>query len=84
VAESYKASIAPNKYRAFYEHAPELGSAIAAELPLQVPSLKQAEKNWEKRYLAAAVKAFGPSPVAVARKIGLRYETLHRKLKGLI
>ena len=80
-AEHYKGSLAPEKYRAFYDQVPIMGKVIAKELPLELPTLEQAERAWERRYFEAALKEFGPSPVAVARKIGLRYETLHRKLK---
>jgi len=78
--EQFKESLAPQKYRAFYEHAPVLSKSIAKELPIELPTLDQAEQQWEKRYLEQAMAKFGPSPVAVAKRIGLRYETLHRKL----
>jgi len=78
--ERYKGAIAPQRYKQFYEHAPRLSDQIAKELPLEMPTMKQAEREWEKRYLQQALERFGPSPVAVARSIGLRYETLHRKL----
>ncbi len=76
----FKESLAPEKYQAFYEHAPKLGKNIAKELPLELPTLEQAELVWERKYLEKALAEHGPSPVAVSRKIGLRYETLHRKL----
>jgi DNA-binding NtrC family response regulator len=76
----YERSLAPERYQAFYKATPVISADIAAELPVEFPTLDQAEHEWERRYLEAAMKAFGPSPVAAARKIGLRYETLRRKL----
>lgn len=78
--EQLKESIAPQKYRAFYDATPALSKNIAKELPLRIPTLDEAEAMWERRFMDEAMKSFGPSPVAVARKIGLRYETVHRKL----
>ncbi len=80
-AESYKSAFAPDRYKAFYEAAPVLSGQIAKQLPFETPTMEQAEYLWERRYLEAALKEYGPSVVVVARKIGLRYETLHRKLK---
>ncbi len=76
----YEHSLSPERYSAFYNAAPDLSADIAAELPADFPTLDQAEQEWERQYLEAVMKAYGPSPVAVARKIGLRYETLRRKL----
>lgn len=76
----YEHSLSPERYRSFYTAASDLSADIAAELPVDFPTLDLAEHEWERRYLEAVMAAYGPSPVAVARKIGLRYETLRRKL----
>jgi len=44
--------------------------------------MKQAEQEFEKKYLRQALQE-NKTITATAKKIGLRYETLHRKLKSL-
>ena len=45
--------------------------------------MKDAEREFEKKYLKAALQENDNNISKTARKIGLRFETLHRKLKSL-
>lgn len=81
VITPYKSSINPSKFKAWYKQAPSLSADIVKELPDSDLNLKDAEREFEKRYLAQALEENNGNISATARKIGLRFETLHRKLK---
>lgn len=82
----YKTSINPIKLKTFYKQAPALSSDIAKELPDVELGFKDAEKEFETKYLSNALQENHNNISRTAKKIGLRFETLHRKLKkiGLI
>lgn len=82
-AESYKGSLSPTKFKSFYKHVPELSKDIVRELPTTHLTLKEAEHEFEKQYLRTALKENDQNISKTAKKIGLRFETLHRKLKSL-
>ena len=82
-AESYKGSLSPTKFKDFYEHVPELSKDIVRELPATPLTLKQAEQEFEREYLRKALKENKGNISKTAKKIGIRFETLHRKLKAL-
>ena len=46
-------------------------------------TLKEAEQEFEKQYLSKALKEAKGSITKTAKKIGLRYETIIRKMKKL-
>ncbi len=81
--EQYKASFNPAKYELFYQKAPTLSKDILKQMPEVDLTLEQAEKEFEKQYLKKALKENNNNISQTARKIGLRFETLHRKLKSL-
>lgn len=81
--EHYKSALNPDKYHAFYDHVPELSEDIAKELPESPLPIKDAEQEWEKKFLAKALEENNHNISKTAKKIGLRFETLHRKLKSL-
>jgi len=66
-----------------YNEIPELSKDIIKELPDQPLSLKEAEHEFEKLFLTKALQEHDGNQTETARAIGLRYETLHRKLKSL-
>jgi len=81
--ENYKPSLNPLKYEALYKQAPVLSKNIVKELPESPKTLKQAEKEFEIKYLKKALEENNWNVSKTARKIGLRFETLFRKLKIL-
>ncbi|HLC75124.1 MAG TPA: helix-turn-helix domain-containing protein [Candidatus Nanoarchaeia archaeon] len=81
VLEQYKQIIQPAKLEQMYEHVPELSEHIVHFLPLQT-TWKEAEHEFERKYLHAVMSQYGTVSSA-ARAIGLRYETLLRKMKRL-
>lgn len=81
--EHYKTSLNPNKYEALYKQAPSLSKNIVKEIPETPKNLKEAEREFEKRYFEKALQENSGNISKTARKIGLRFETLHKKLKSL-
>lgn len=81
--EHYKSSLNQEKYQALYKQAPTISKDIVKELPETPAALKEAEKEFEKRYFEKALQENSGNISRTARKIGLRFETLHRKLKSL-
>ncbi len=61
--------------------APTMSREIVKELPSL--SLDEAEAEFEKRFIEKALGEQEGNISATARKIGLRFETLHRKMKEL-
>ncbi len=81
--DTYKSALNPTKLKEFYRHAPSISKNIARELPTAPLPLSIAEKEFEKAYLKKALKENKNNISKTAKKIGLRFETLHRKLKTL-
>lgn len=81
--ETYKSALNPEKLKTFYKNAPSISKNIARELPKSPITLSEAEKEFEKIYLKKALEENSSNISKTAKKIGLRFETLHRKLKSL-
>ena len=81
VLEQYKQSIRPERLEKMYEHVPELSEHIVHCLPLTM-SWKEAEREFERKYVKAVIERYVTISSA-ARAIGLRYETLLRKMRKL-
>ena len=73
----------PEKLKKMYENVNVVSDDIIANLPVRWMTLKQAEEEFEKRYLKKAMEENGNNITLTAKKIGLRYESLHRKIKRL-
>jgi len=68
-------------FRMYKRMAPTLSREIVRELPSL--SLDEAEREFERRFIEKALGENDYNISATARKIGLRFETLHRKMKDL-
>lgn len=80
--DQYKASLNPERVMMLYKFAPVLSRDIVTQLPEQPLTLSEAEREFEKKFFSRALPLFNSNISKTARAIGLRYETLHRKLKG--
>lgn len=80
---AYKPGLNKDRVDTFYGNLPDLSKHIVELLPDRFMTLTEAEQNWEKRYITYHLEQQGWNISATARKIGLRYETLHRKMKEL-
>lgn len=81
--DPYKSALNPDKLKTFYEHAPSISKNIVRELPVHPLTFLAAEREFERAYLKKALEENNHNISETARKIKLRFETLHRKLKAL-
>ncbi len=83
VLEHYRTVIHPSKIEEVYKNVNNVSKDILDEIPDRQLSLKEAEEEFEKSYLSKALDENDGNATRTAKKIGLRYETLLRKLKSL-
>lgn len=81
VLDDYKAVIHPVKLTEMYRNVPEFSKDIIEALPEKQPSLKEAEEEFEKEFIRKAMKENNNNITKTSKRIGLRYETLQRKIK---
>lgn len=83
VLANYKRVIHPLKLSEAYRNVNMVSKTILENLPEEPMPLKQAEDEFEREYLQKALQENNFNVAIAAKKIGLRYETLHRKCKAL-
>lgn len=81
--EQYKDILQPDKLKALYNYAPELSKDIVKELPESPLTLKEAEEYFDKKYISKKLDENDQNISKTAKVIGLRFETLFRKIKKL-
>lgn len=81
--EQYKEIIRPGQIEKVYQDVPTLSRNIAKFLPHQDLTWKDAEKEFEKQFFVQALEDNDWKVSQTAKKIGIRVETLHRKIKRL-
>jgi DNA-binding NtrC family response regulator len=81
--DEYKQIIHPDKLDKIYENVEELSKEVVKEIPDRHLTWKEAEKEWERIYIREKLKINNNNVTLTAKMIGLRYETLHRKIKSL-
>jgi len=79
--EKYSKIVHPEKMEAMYANVPKLSAEIAQELPFVAIKWEDAEQLFEKEYFRKLIEENPVELGKLAKKIKLRYETLHRKLK---
>ncbi|HLC84956.1 MAG TPA: helix-turn-helix domain-containing protein [Candidatus Nanoarchaeia archaeon] len=83
VLDSYKGSLNPEKASGLYGSIDDLSKSIVKELPDAPLTMDQAEAEFEKKFIAHALSEHGSNISKTSRSIGIRFETLHRKMKEL-
>jgi len=81
--DKYKKIIRPSKLESMYKNVDKLSEDIVKELPAVDMTWKQAEREFEKAFIKKALEENKFNIAKTAKKIKLRYETLHRKIKNL-
>jgi transcriptional regulator of acetoin/glycerol metabolism len=81
--EGYREIIKPEKMENMYKEVSHLSRNIAKVLGHHHLTWKQAEHEFEKQFLEHLLQENGWNITQTAKKIGLRAETLHRKIKKL-
>jgi DNA-binding NtrC family response regulator len=72
----------PSKMHAMYKNVSTMTKDILDLLsPEHTLTLKQAELEFDRRFILRALAKNNNNISQTARQIGLRYETLHRKIK---
>lgn len=83
VLQEYGGVLHPKRMETVYRKVPVLSADLLEVVEQKPLPLKDALEEFERRYLTRALARHGPGLRAVGRAIGLRYETLLRKLKAL-
>lgn len=83
VFEQYKELIQPQKMEKMYEEIPSLSRNIAKMLPLQHATWEEAETEFEQEFFRQALQEHQGNITQTAKCIGLRTETMHRKIRRL-
>lgn len=82
VLQAYGEVLHPKKMESVYQKVPVLSANLLEVVEQKPLPLKDALEEFERRYLTRALARHGPGLRQVGRAIGLRYETLLRKLKS--
>jgi DNA-binding NtrC family response regulator len=83
ILENYKNIIHPERIAEVYKKVDSVSKEILDELPEKQLSLKEAEEEFEKEFIRKALVENKNKIILTAKKIGLRYETLIRKMNEL-
>ncbi|MBT4824803.1 hypothetical protein HN695_03955 [Candidatus Woesearchaeota archaeon] len=83
VLDDYKAVLHPKKLEEMYKNVPHLSEDILKDLPDPKISMKDAEELFEKDYFKYHLNKHEHNISKTAKAIGIRFETLHRKMKKL-
>ena len=81
--EQYKSIFHPARMEDMYKDVPLLSRNIANILPLEQLSLKEAQREFERQFFLHHMVEEKGNVKSAAQKIGLRVETLQRKMKKL-
>ncbi len=81
--EQYKQLLRPEKMEELYKDIPTLSRNIVKFIPYQDWSWREAEQEFERQFLRQALEEQGWKVSEAAARIGLRAETLHRKIRKL-
>jgi DNA-binding NtrC family response regulator len=80
--ENYREVLNPSKLEKMYSNVENLSREIIRDLPDEPLTLHEAESEFDKKFFTRVLME-EHSITKAARRIGLRYESLHRKLKSL-
>ncbi len=80
--KNYEHNINSEKLEELYRNVPALSQQILESLPEEAVTLKAAEIEFERQYFARLLDEKKPI-ASIAKRIGLRPETLYRKIKRL-
>lgn len=79
--DDFKEVIQPEKLKNVYNTI--MSKDEIKNIPLREPRFEDAEKEFERQYIEYSLRENNHSITKTAEKIGLRYETLIRKIKAL-
>lgn len=79
--DQYRGIIQPHQMEKMYQEVENLSRNIAKFIPQQEMKWKEAERDFEKQFLALVMKEKEGSVSKIAKRIRIRPETLYRKIK---
>ncbi|MBW3021265.1 hypothetical protein KY334_08270 [Candidatus Woesearchaeota archaeon] len=83
VLDNYKSLIKDEKLEKLYKATHDISTEITNSIPNEDITLKDAEQIFEKKYLLHWLDKLGYDLSETSNKVGIRYETLIRKMKKL-
>ena len=83
VLDEYKSIIHPDRLTELYSNVGGISEEITKELPVPSLTFRQAQREFAKRYFEGALRQNSGNVPGTAKAIGLRQETLSRKLRAL-
>jgi DNA-binding NtrC family response regulator len=81
--KDYDNVLHPKKMSEVYKNVEQMTKEIMTEFNFNWPTLKDAEAEFEREFLKKVLDENGWNITATAKKLKIRYETLHRKIKSL-
>jgi DNA-binding NtrC family response regulator len=83
IIDTYRSEINSDKIKSVYAQVPKMADFILKEIPDETLTLKEAEEEFEKEYLKKAIERFKGDFLMLSKEIGIRHETLSRKIRNL-
>jgi len=83
VLDDYKSVIHPDRLAKMYVNVSHLSEDILKQMPQPKMTFKQAQVEFERRFFDRTLKENNFNVAKTAKRIGLRQETLYRKLRVL-
>lgn len=83
ILRNYEETLHPQKIRQAYEHLGSITEEIVKGISFSFIPLKDAEAEFEREFISAALKENNNSLPKTAKKIGLSHVALYRKAKTL-
>lgn len=83
VLNDYRTVLHPKKLEEMYKNVHTLSEDILKDLPETKTTMKEAEELFEKDYFKYHLRKHEHNISKAAKSIGIRFETLHRKMKKL-
>ena len=83
VQEGYKEFIHPNKLEDIYGNIPSMTEDLIQTIPIKELTLEEAEEIFEKKFMTKVLNLENHNLKKTADHLGIRYETLLRKIKKL-
>lgn len=80
--KNYEHNLNSKRLEELYRNVPELSQQILESLPEEAVTLKTAETEFERQYFARLLDE-KKAVAAIAKRVGLRAETVYRKIKRL-
>lgn len=83
VMKDYEEAVHPSKVRRLYKSASDITDSLLKELPFKFLTLKESDGFFERKFMKQLLEEVKWNLSKAAKRLGIRYETLIRKMKKL-